>query len=240
MMGYVEEGGGIGVETAPFLSEPECEELCAQVHALEPHWVQRLPGLPMYTLGAAAYLDGAGSEQPYLDAAAKYNPILEQHFAWLYRRLEAAFTERFKAPVAYPAGKALPGFHVFLAHPAFILAQPSIHADLQYRQTDWSWSRSIARPFSFTVALALPADGGGLHVWDVSIRDLEGLSNDEKARMLRATGERFVPYRRGELLLQLGHQIHRISTPQSMAEGDQRVTFQGHGLLCDGVWQIYW
>jgi hypothetical protein len=240
-MGYAEEGEVTGVvESLPFLDESACDALCRQVHRLRSHWVQRLEGLPMYSLGAVAYLDAAAGEADYLAAAARDNPILLEHFGWLYRRLEEALDQRLAGPVAYPAGKALPGFHVFLAHPFFTFMEPSIHADLQYQRTDWSWARNISRPFTFTVALALPHEGGGLNVWDVSGRQLDALPSAQRSRALHAAKKQFVAYRRGHLSLQFGHQMHQIATPKTLVDGDQRVTFQGHGLLCDGVWQLYW
>jgi hypothetical protein len=249
MIGYADEADlGNLVETIPMLDERECDELRREVYELQPHWVQRLPGLPMYSLGAALYLDAAHAlhnggqpgERMYVAIAAKYNPILLQHFAPLYRRLEEVLSKRLGGPVAFPPDKALPGFHVFLAHPAFTQMTASVHADLQYQLTDWSWARSVSRPFSFTVAISLPQQGGGLNVWDITVRQWGLLPPEQLSHALRQSGPRYFAYQRGHLALQCGHLMHQIATPKRLVDGDDRLTFQGHGLLCDGIWQLYW
>lgn len=239
MMEYAEEGE-LSIEDIAMLAESECAELRRQILQLRPYWIQRLPDLPMYSLGAATYLDMAQGESHYVETAARYNPILQQHFAPLYRRLEEVLSRRLGGPVAYPPHKALPGFHIFLAHPAFTQGSASIHADLQYRQTDWSWARSISQPISFTLAISLPSCGSGVNVWNVSVTQLDGLPRAEAARVLRERGGQFFEYRLGHLTLQFGHLMHQIARPLWLVEGDQRLTFQGHALLCDGSWQLYW
>jgi hypothetical protein len=241
MIYFADEAGlAASIDAVPLLDEAECDALRANIHALRPHWIQRMPGLPMYTLGAAAYLDGPRGPDYYQSEAARNNPVLREHFSPLYRRLEDILSRHLQGPIAFPADKALPGFHIFLANQAFTVIGPSIHADLQYRLTDWSWAAKVSRPISFTAAVALPREGGGLNVWDLDVRDYQDLPPPEAARALRRANARYVAYRRGHIAVQSGHKMHQIAKATELLEDDERITLQGHGLLCDGVWQIYW
>ncbi len=240
MIGYAEEGEfGDAVETLAMLDESECRAWREQVCLLRPYWVQRYAKLPMYSLGAALYIDARQGRDHYRDATVRYNAILQEHFAALYERLAEVLSQRLAGPVAYAPDKALPGFRIFHAHPALTLLSASVHADLQYRQTEWPWATQISRPITFTLPLSLPHHGSGLHVWDVNVRQLDGIPKPEAARIFREANKRFVEYRLGHLALQFGHALHQIATPTDLIEGDERVTFQGHGLLCDGVWRLY-
>jgi hypothetical protein len=194
----------------------------------------------MYTLGAASYLDAHPDEAPYRRAAALYDPILREHFGGLYERLQEAMAVRLGAPTAYRPGGALPGFHLFLAHPGFTQSAAHVHADLQYNQLDWSWARMVSRPISFTLAIALPRDGGGINLWDVSARQFMSWPEADAPRLLGAATTRYFAHTVGYVTLQFGHLMHQIATPTRFVEGDERFTLQGHGLLCDGVWQLYW
>ncbi|HEX3863474.1 MAG TPA: hypothetical protein VHY35_17460 [Stellaceae bacterium] len=240
MIGYADEAElGDSVETLAMLDESECRALRDQVYRLQPHWVQRYPNLPMYSLGAALFTDARLGDGHYEEAVATYNPVLQENFGLLYERLARVLSARLGGPVAYAPDKGLPNFWIFLAHPAFTLLSPSVHADLQYRQTDWAWAKSVSRPITFTLPLSLPRCGSGLNVWDLSVRRLDGAPKAEAARAFREANKRFIEYRLGHLALQFGHLLHQIATPTQLDDDDERMTFQGHGLFCDGVWQLY-
>jgi hypothetical protein len=228
------------IEHLPFLTEEECRQVRTKIIELRPYWEQRHPLLPSFTLGTAAYLDAPKGEQLYREKAARSNPVLAEHFSWLYERLKRSLTERLGRPVAYHADQALPGFHLFLAHEAFRNIAPSIHADWQYRDLDWSWARTAGEPMSFTLAISLPRSGGGLNVWDLDAAELVSLPNEKKRRIFNDHQPTYIAYQLGELNVHFGLLIHQIAPPREVFEGDERFTLQGHGLLCDGVWQMYW
>lgn len=240
MIGFADEGEfGDAVETLAMLSVSECRQLRDQVYRLRDHWVQRYPNLPIYALGAALFIDARRSGGHYGDSVTRCNSLLQEHFGPLYERLAEFLSRRLGGPVAYTPDKALPGFRIFLAHPAFMLLSASVHADLQYRHTDWSWAKSISRPITFTLPISLPRHGSGLNIWNVNVRQLAGVSKQDAARAFREAEKQFVAYQLGHVALQFGHPLHQIAMPQEMVDGDERVTFQGHGLFCDGVWRLY-
>jgi hypothetical protein len=48
-----------------------------------------------------------------------------------------------------------------------------------------------------------------------------------------------VPYKVGQLFYHTGHVLHQIVPGYKLDVEDRRITLQGHGVKCDGVWQLY-
>jgi len=228
------------VESLPMLSEEECESIRSTVFELRSSWCQRKPLLPFYTLGASSYIDAQKNESDYLARAAAYNPILLDNFSWLYKRLTDLIAKRLGSSAGYRSNLGLPGFHIFLAHLAYTKLQPSIHADIQHTYLDWSWAHWIGRPISFTVAVSLPHEGSGINMWKTTLQQLAGLTKEEVKHVLCEADRTFFPYEIGHLNLHFGHLMHQVAPPKRLFKGDDRITLQGHGLLCDGIWQLYW
>jgi len=194
-------------------------------------------------LGIASYLDATKeSQRCYHDPAYKMNTLLAANFSWVYRRLLDWLTQLLREPVTYRPSCALPGFHVGLWSPASENQEASVHQDLQYQLLDWTPDEKpdFRRPLSFTLAITLPHHGGGLNVWDVIHDELEGLTPDERHRKIMATRMEYHPYQVGHLAVHSGHKVHQIARTNKEQKGDERVTLQGHGIHCDGRWQLYW
>ncbi|MDB5101339.1 MAG: hypothetical protein JWM80_5760 [Cyanobacteria bacterium RYN_339] len=226
----------------PLLTEAECRKALAEVHALEAHWLRRHPFAPFFTLGPASYLDAPAGSAPYEAAAAVGNPVLAEHFGWLYARLDAALAEALGGPVAPAPRFALPGFHVFGFHAAFEEPVASVHTDQQYGLLAWDPADEpdFGRPVSFTLPVALPAVGGGLDVWDLHLAQLEPLSPPERARLIAAQEPTRHAYTVGTLVLHDGHLVHRIGHTPGLVAGDERVTLQGHAVPTRAGWRYYW
>lgn len=223
------------------LTPEQCTNVVQTICALGSHWFQRAEGIDFYTLGAASYLDGACDREPYRTRCDRDNALLRASFAELYSDLCAVLTAAL-GPVRFHPQLALPGFHLFAPRPghdllpgtqAFARAGGSVHVDLQYRAHGSVWQGferiDWARPLSFTLALALPACGGGLRIWprttDVSAAEAEQAE--------------LVSYRLGELVSFTQPLLHQIAPAALLQAGDQRITLQGHGLCCDGTWLLY-
>jgi hypothetical protein len=101
------------------LSADECAAATAAIFELQEHWVQRLPNIPFFTLGAASYMDARPSAAAYFEKAARMNPILRERFSWLYDRVREMLSQALGGPVVYREPGALPGFHLCLPHEAF-------------------------------------------------------------------------------------------------------------------------
>jgi len=108
------------------------------------------------------------------------------------------------------------------------------HIDEPFTRVDFgelSWSD----PFSFTLALALPAVGGGVDFWwDFTDKDIETFISEEAL-----PEPQYSPYTVGNLYLHTGDTPHRIANPGDIAEGEVRITLQGHGIHVDGGALLY-
>ena len=236
-------------DAIPVLSSAECERVRQAIHALRSNWIVRgSANHSFYTVGAASYIDAAPSTAPprYSEILAETNPVLREHFHWLYARLMNELSAHLQATVRTAEELALPGFHVWqgLTVPT---SSVSIHFDLQYMSIPWSdVGRSDRnRPLSFTLPIALPRGGGGLNTWDLTYE--EQTANFRATRKYRPVEEMaklrtrtFHPYTLGVLALHSGHRLHQIAAVDRAYPDDERITLQGHGLFCDGAWTIYW
>lgn len=225
------------------LSEDECQKALKSIHSLRSFWSKRGEHLaaPFFTLGAASYLDASKDSESYYELAQQYNVVLESYFKWLYRKLEKQLSEALGLPVKPAPGLALPGFHIFLASKIFEKPVASLHLDLQYQLVDWK-DKTIdpESPISFTLAIQLPSQGGGLWTWDVYKKDTEGLDSDAIYALLANKERQYLPYSPGQLVLHSGHMYHQIAPMKDSQAGDERITLQGHGIRSENEYLIYW
>lgn len=180
-----------------------------------------------------------GSPAAYYRSASRHNSILKESFAGLYERVFNALSEHLHAPVRHCERFAVPGFHIFFAHPYFEKPVAPIHCDLQYQLLDWE-NPNISHPLSFTLAIALPHAGAGLKIWDLDQKELEGLSAWQQKSLFDTRKQTYVPYEVGSMILHSGNTAHQIAPMTGTTPGEERITLQGHAILSDGTWQLYW
>ena len=227
--------------TLDLLTEEECLATRSLVHDLKEFWIQRNPDLPFYTLGAASPYDIPKNRQGYYLKAQYYNSILYNHFAWLYECIANTLKNYLKTPVCYPKQLALPGFHIFLAHKTFEHPMGAIHCDKSY-MFHWQLSENIDfnNPISFTLPVCLPKHGGGMYTWDLHYQEVK-VHNHSQIEEIAATRKKsFHPYKAGKLFLHSGLLVHQIAPIKSLQAEDERITLQGHALLCQDCWQLHW
>ncbi len=221
----------------PLLSLEKNQDILAKIDQLRPFWTKRQNNF--YTLGTALYLDKK-SDSPFYDNSVEANNFfLRIHFAQLYELLLETLKKELQADVVYEPTLALPGFHIFLSDPEFVKQGGKIHFDLQFQQTSWANYQKIdlSNPLSFTLSLALPRLGGGLFYWDKTYEPGSKVSPEEA---IEGLPRHYVEYEKGKIVLHNGLLIHQIAPAKEYLEGDRRITLQGHALLCDGVWRVYW
>lgn len=226
-----------------FLGPEECKRTRDIIFGLKEHWVNRAENFfPFFTLGAASYLDSKLNEpSSYFEASSRYNPILKSYFPSLYETLIEKLTEIFQFPVVYEPSLALPGFHIFLANKFFEKPIASTHFDLQFKSLKWEYKTiDYEYPISFTCAISLPQSPAGLNYWDISDKDVVGMNSNEIEKLKMSKEKRFYPYSIGKLVLHRGLILHQIAPCQEVKPTDERITLQGHGLLCDGKMRLYW
>ena len=49
-----------------------------------------------------------------------------------------------------------------------------------------------------------------------------------------------IPHLEGHSFYYYGMIMHQMILGDSFNKGDYRITFQGHGLKCDGIWRLFW
>jgi hypothetical protein len=225
------------------LSQEETKKVLDLIHSLKPYWEERAgKGIPFYTLGTAAYMDAAEHGAIYYKKKAeRTNPLLREHFSFLYESLLATLEKFTAKKVVFEKELALPGFHIFQYYELFKKPIASPHYDLQFDRFEWNYKNvDYDHPLSFTLALKLPTGGGGLNYWDLYYNDYKKLNRMEMAEIAEKNTMHYLPYEIGKIAIHEGFMLHRIAPAKDMQAGDERITLQGHGLICDDVLHVYW
>ena len=213
-----------------------------------------------YTLGVATYIDGITDIQYYYDYIKSQNPVFKDYFSWLYDLvIYNLWGEIGECQVA--DFLAYPGFHIFGTKPneppkmatKTYMEQPSatIHVDLQHEQHDFLWNHfkdvDLENTLSFTLPIQVPTNGGGLNTWEEESMKQYEIDNKYTKHMKELDYSKWgdydeptvVPYNAGEMFWFIGKLVHQIAPAYNADFNDRRISLQGHGVKCDGVWQLY-
>jgi hypothetical protein len=232
------------IDLIPVLDADEVARVHAAVHAARSRWTRRDPVHPFFTLGAASYLDARkGRFSHYQTLARAANRELAATFGWVHEKLRRAVSEVVGSEACYDERLALPGFHVHQRDPDQPIPPASIHFDRQFELIDWSriGAADGGEQLSLTLAIALPAEGGGLLVWNINRMEIEAMT--EEARRAHMAANRHAtrhPYTPGHLAVHSGHQLHQMAPAHDPQPTDERITMQAHALPVDRRWVIYW
>ena len=213
--------------------------------------------LDFYTLGAATYIDCWNGNQMYLQMKEQINPILKDYFDWLYDHV-IHYLDQEIGTCELNSNLAHPGFHIFGCKPGQkpkpaskeYMEKPiaTIHFDLQQDRHLQVWEKfnkvDLENCLSFTLCLDSPKTGSALNTWNCEeVKCYE--INDDYTRAIKSLkyGEygppNVVPYVPGKMFYFVGPLQHQIAPGYNLSSDDRRITLQGHGVLCDGVWQLY-
>ena len=213
-----------------------------------------------YTLGVATYIDGITDIQYYYDYIKSQNPVFKDYFSWLYDLvIYNLWGEIGECQVA--DFLAYPGFHIFGTKPneppkmatKMYMEQPSatIHVDLQHEQHEFLWNHfkevDLENTLSFTLPIQVPTNGGGLNTWEEESMKQYEIDNKYTKHMKELDYSKWgdygeptvVPYKAGEMFWFIGSLVHQIAPAYNADFNDRRISLQGHGVKCDGVWQLY-
>ena len=99
----------------------------------------------------------------------------------------------------------------------------------------------LENTLSFTIPINLPTHGGGLYTWEdeVDPKLFNYTTNDTKLSELESPSVSNL-YNKGEMVYFIGHLLHQMMPGRDLQPTDRRITVQGHGIKCDGVWRLYW
>ena len=213
-----------------------------------------------YTLGVATYIDGISDIQYYYDYIKDQNPVFKDYFGWLYDAVVYSLWDVI-GECQLADFLAYPGFHIFGTKPneppkmatKMYMEQPSatIHVDLQHEQHDFLWSHfkevDLENTLSFTLPIQVPVNGGGLNTWEEESMKQYEIDNEYTKHMKELDYSKWgdydeptvVPYTAGEMFYFIGSLVHQIAPAYNADFNDRRLSLQGHGVKCDGVWQLY-
>ena len=249
-------------------TEEDCNKIEKTVDDLDKLWVNRscerrfsfetetvISRAPFWTLGAVSYLDSVASPKRYSQHRDYLNPVLYKKFNWIYEIICEKLQGELGEPVVIDGVLAHPGFHIFAAksgttiEPEYLkmFEQPlgSVHVDVQNEEHYDYWQRyktvDLEETFSFTISIKLPSGGGGLYTWTdkVNRHSFNYTTNENKLSDLESSPISNL-YNEGEMIYFMGHLLHQMMPGVNIQPTDKRITVQGHGQKCDGVWRLYW
>ncbi len=213
--------------------------------------------IDFYTLGSVTYIDGLANLPEYYRYAKDINPILRDFFNWLYDIVLDKLSEEI-GPCELINELAHPGFHIF-GHPPgkevspythIFMQQPlaTIHYDLQHEKHLDIWKTygdyDFDNPLTFTLALELPTTGAGLNTWEEPLVEKYDPKSDFTNGMRTLSYQDYGPptvvqYEVGKMFYFIGSLLHQIAPAYNPVPTDRRITLQGHGIKCNGIWKIY-
>lgn len=235
-----------GGPALPVLTPAACEDLVARLMALSADWTgrQALDNQVhrFHTLGAATYLD---SPSVYSERARHANPLLRKNFADLHEAVCHAITAQTGYPCTLTDNLGLPGFHIFRGDhraPPGLMYGGTIHMDKPHERHDFPGP--IDGTLSLTLPVSIPRSGAGMYFWKDIPEDLltgPKTPHDMSPTQLQwfDTHKQFVGYTAGEMVLHDGLTVHQLANPGATDSKDLRVSLQGHGVLCDGAWELF-
>ncbi len=215
--------------------------------------------IDFYTIGGVTYIDGFSDLDSYYTYSKAVNPTLKEYFGWLYDIVIDKLSEQI-GPCELIDELAHPGFHIFGHQPGYhvyphtiqFVTKPyaTIHYDLQQNKHLKIWEKyedvDLDNCLSFTLCIEVPGSGGGLNTWnEPSLREYDPKNSYTMEIKTMDYGDMGPPtavvtYERGKMFYFIGKLLHQIApAAQTLTPDERRITLQGHGVKCDGVWRIY-
>jgi len=235
--------GGKPIE---LLDAKACTDIVGRLMSVKESWQERRVLDDQihifHTLGAASYLDPA---ETYSRVAAAANPVLRENFGDLLERVCAAVGDRTGYPAILSDQLGLPGFHIYKGDhraPPGLMFGGTIHMDRPH--DDHSFPFEIEATLSITLPVCMPACGAGMYHWsEVPGAMLTGpkaphaMTADQRAWF--DTHKRYISYSAGAMVLHDGLTVHQVANPGRTEDHEHRISLQGHGVLGNGVWQLF-
>jgi hypothetical protein len=178
------------------------------------------------TLGSPAY-QNVQATAAYFAHAAEDNPLLGEHFAWLYARIFNLLEWVLEVPIVRAPHAALPGFHILDTASAY--PGGGLHIDSAHEALGFPPLPNLGDNVAFTLPIALSCDTG----IDVAIET----ERRERGR-LRPLTLRCFEFRLGYLHVFAGNRPHQIA-PCSATPG-LRITLQGHAVPLGHRAAVFW
>ena len=232
------------ITTIPCFTETEATEAVAIIDSLSNHFDERevLPGVFFHTLGNSSYLDGSAAHGGDVNII---NNMLTTAMFGFYTKLYAALQMHLELPVYTHEDISFPGFQIIQdlqAMPTGVPYGGTIHKDKQHYASDFEFD--FEKPITFTIMLEAPENGANLNYWTNEKLNSGLPSNrfeklDTETQQLLLDTVKSHDYKIGELVLHDGQTLHQIGNMVPLNVYDRRITLQGHGVLTDKGYLVY-
>jgi len=226
-------------DSVPCFSKKDAEDIVAVVDMLESYYTKR--GANFFTLGTSSYLDFANAHGRQ---ALMTNELISKHLGKFYLKMFKALSDHFDVPVFSPPEVNVPGFHIFtgLENSPKGLEYGSIHRDANHISSEFPFAYTDI--ISFTIMLEEPEKGSSMNYWDDEVVSKTIMSNRFRSigkfmreRLIRTV--KTFDYKIGELVIHDGQTIHQIANMVDTTPKDRRISLQGHGVLTDKGYIVY-
>jgi len=203
-----------------------------------------------------------------LDKIKYNNNLLRKNFPDLYKKILEALSNKLGECELIIDEAPIPGFFIHgEAKPNNIKKEErlplsgacQIHSDGQTYFLDYIWSKYKninPESISYTLAIEMPEHGAALLLWDQP--DLGYYMEGEIAEIYkgynyyeRETNSEYLDYKMlnkipgvlqhipGKMIVHTGQQIHAAAGSVKPFSTDRRITLQGFGVQCDGIWRLF-
>jgi hypothetical protein len=203
-----------------------------------------------------------------LDDIKYKNGILIKNFPDLYEKILKAIKDNIGECELVTDKAPIPGFFIYgEAKPNNIKREErsplsgyvDIHYDGQVAHLDYIWNNYNdvdTESISFTLPLEMPEYGAAFLLWDQP--DFGCYMKGEVADLYKGydyyTGEKNSEYLNhqilnkipeviehipGRMIVQVGQQFHAAAASTKPFSTDRRITLQGLGVKCDGIWRLF-
>ncbi len=206
------------------------------------------------------------ASEEYIARCRESNAMLLKYFHPLYDKAVKEISTKL-GECELIADGPLPGFYIYgepksrkepieLERTETVSA---IHRDVQVDRLNYLWNRysdvDNTTTMSFTFAIDVPKFGASIALWDQEDKGL--FSNTEYAKwaksidytsypdnvyMLENNIKNKIPdivqHKPGQIFFQEGAIYHAVGHTQKPMSNDRRITLQGFGKKCDGVWRL--
>jgi hypothetical protein len=196
------------------------------------------------------------------------NNLLRKNFLPIYSKLIEAISDKVGSGILISDNAPIPGFFIY-GEPkpnnikkelsAIVGGRAEIHTDGQVNNLDYIWSqyKEVADEcISYTLPLEMPENGAGFLLWDQpdmgcysqgevadTYKSYDYHQDDKNINFLTNSIKNkipeFIEHIPGRMLLQEGEQFHAVAFSTKPFSTDRRITFQGLGIKCDGVWRLF-
>ncbi len=235
--------------TTPFTSLPcvsaeEAREIVTVVDRLSPYYTSRFmeSGLEFWTLGTSVYID---LDKAHGEGSRYTKSIMSGELHSFYEKVFSTLSAHFGVPVSSPRFVNQPGFHIFKnlsGLPRGVAYGGAIHKDRQFESSLFTFPYTDV--LSFTMILEEPSLGSSVNYWDddslsdrMETKYFCGESDDLKRDLL--AGVKSYDYKVGEICVHDGQTLHQIANMVDVLEGERRISLQGHGVLTDTGYIVY-